>query len=71
MADYRNSFLANAPQGPFDAAKVVEMFEALSDDEQADVERNLLTLHLYGSSTWPEQYLWQHIEKNGLRVDRD
>lgn len=71
MADYRNEFLTNAPTSSLDGLKIVEMFEALSDEDQSAVEKNLRTLHLYGSSTWPETYLWQHIEKNGLRVDRD
>lgn len=71
MTDHRCKFLASAPCSGLDAPKVVEMFEALSDVEQSEVERNLRSLHLYGSSTWPETYLWQHIEKNGLRVDRD
>jgi hypothetical protein len=68
MADHRDTFLANAPCSGLDAAKVVEMFEVLSDEEQAKVELNLMHI---SSRTWPEQYLWQHIEKNGLRVDRD
>ncbi|AHJ10774.1 hypothetical protein P106B_91 [Rhizobium phage vB_RglS_P106B] len=67
--EYRNEFLTKAPQaGPFAAKEIVEQFEMLNDEEQNAVEKNLM--HLY-SRTWPEQYLWEYIEKNGLRVDRD
>lgn len=68
MADIRNTFLASAPNSALDASKVVDMFEALNDVEQNEVEKNLMHI---ASKTWPETYLWNHIEKNGLRVDRD
>lgn len=67
MADIRGSFLSIAPTSGLDAAKVVEMFEALSDEDQHDVELNLMHI---SSKTWPEEYLWKHINENGLRIDR-
>jgi hypothetical protein len=68
-AEYRNEFLTKKQHfGPHGAKDLVDAFEVLSDVDQNAVEKNLM--HIY-SRTWPETYLWNHIEKNGLRVDRD
>jgi hypothetical protein len=68
-AEFRNEFLTKKQHfGPFGAKDLIDAFELLSDEEQNEVEKNLM--HIY-SRTWPEELLWKHIEKNGLRVDRD